>query len=483
MALSAKKVVTSLGAENNHTGVEDVYQLWNYHARGNGDIGNKPSYSLEQARDQITRGNTSWNGEKVFGKPAALTYSFLQSVSDADMPKEDNGAPKFTGFVKFNDAQMQYAKLALQTWADVANVTFQEVPDSQHATIRFGNYTRTSSGQIDNNSQAFGFYPGNSKWAGSAWFNYNQADNQRPDINEFGRNTLAHEIGHTLGLFHPGDYDASDGNPGYKDVTYAEDTRQFSIMSYWHESYTGGDFHGYHASAPLLDDIAAIQKLYGANLTTRTGDTVYGFHSNSGRDFYTATDSKTPLVFSVWDAGGNDTFDFSGYADNQRISLISTTLSDVGGLKGNVSIAAGAVIENAIGGSGNDVIVGNVSNNRIDGGAGNDVIFGDGGADILTGGKGKDIFVYALDKDSLSSSPDIITDFQRGEDKIDLSAFNKNHNLNFVNQFSGNQNEVLLNWNEQAHQTNVWLHLNGHENADFMIKVTGAPLQTSDFIV
>ncbi|SLM63080.1 MULTISPECIES: serralysin family metalloprotease [Dickeya] len=483
MALSARKVVSPSGTADSYTGIADVYQLWNYHTRGNGDIGDKPSYTLEQARDQITRGNFTWNGDKVFGKPAALTYSFLQNVSDADMPKEENGVARFTGFVKFNDAQMQYAKLALQTWADVANVTFQEVSDSQHATIQFGNYTRTGTGAVDNNSQAFGFYPGNEKWAGSAWFNYNQADNQRPDINEFGRNTLAHEIGHTLGLFHPGNYDASDGNPGYKDVTYAEDTRQFSIMSYWNEGNTGGDFHGYHAAAPLLDDIAAIQKLYGANLSTRTGDTVYGFHSNSGRDFYTATDAKTPLVFSVWDAGGNDTFDFSGYSDNQRISLISTTFSDVGGLKGNVSIAAGAVIENAIGGSGNDVIVGNVSNNRIDGGAGNDVIFGDGGADILTGGKGKDIFVYAFDNDSLYSSPDIITDFQRGEDRIDLSAFNKNHPLSFVNQFSGNQNEVLLSWNEQAHQTNVWLHLNGHENADFMIEVVGSPLQTSDFIV
>ncbi|UMB74790.1 serralysin family metalloprotease [Dickeya fangzhongdai] len=477
MALYGKKTDLSSASSGGYTGVADVYQLWNYHARGNGNIGDKPSYSLEQARDQITRGNITWNGEKVFGKSVALTYSFLQSVSDADMP--DN----FKGFVKFNAAQIQQAKLALQSWADVANVTFSEIKDDQHANIRFGNYTLSPDGNTDNNSQAFGFYPGSWKWAGSAWFNYNQADNQRPDINEFGRNTLAHEIGHTLGLYHPGDYDASDGNPGYKDVTYAEDTRQFSIMSYWNEGYTGGDFHGYHAAAPLMDDIAAIQKLYGANMSTRTGDTVYGFHSNSGRDFYTATDSKTPLIFSVWDAGGNDTFDFSGYSANQRISLISGTFSDVGGLKGNVSIAADAVIENAIGGSGHDVIVGNLSDNRIDGGAGNDVLYGDGGADILTGGAGKDIFVYAWEKDSLLSSPDTITDFQRGEDRIDLSAFNKNHDLRFVDNFSGKGNEVLLNWDSQSHQTNMWLQLSGHDTADFLVNIVGAALQPSDFIV
>ena len=85
------------------------------------------------------------------------------------------------------------------------------------------------------------------------------------------------------------------------------------------------------------------------------------------------------LIFAVWDAGGNDTFDFSGYTANQRINLNEKSFSDVGGLKGNVSIAAGVTIENAIGGSGNDVIVGNAANNVLKGGAGNDVLFGGGG--------------------------------------------------------------------------------------------------------
>ena len=34
-------------------------------------------------------------------------------------------------------------------------------------------------------------------------------------------------------------------------------------MSYWEEQNTGQDFKGAYFSAPLLDDIAAIQKLYG----------------------------------------------------------------------------------------------------------------------------------------------------------------------------------------------------------------------------
>ncbi|MFH7365569.1 reprolysin-like metallopeptidase, partial [Pseudomonas syringae group genomosp. 7] len=62
--------------------------------------------------------------------------------------------------------------------------------------------------------------------------------NTTPDNGYYGRQTLTHEIGHTLGLSHPGDYNAGEGNPNYKDASYAEDTRGYSVMSYWSESNT-----------------------------------------------------------------------------------------------------------------------------------------------------------------------------------------------------------------------------------------------------
>lgn len=127
-------------------------------------------------------------------------------------------------------------------------------------------------------------------------------------------------------------------------------------MSYWSETNTGANFGGYYAAAPLLDDIAAIQLLYGTNMSTRTGDTTYGFNSNTGRDFLTATSATSPLIFAVWDAGGYDTLDFSGYSQNQVIDLRQGHFSNVGGLRGNVAIAQGAVIERAVGGSGSDTM-------------------------------------------------------------------------------------------------------------------------------
>ena len=79
-------------------------------------------------------------------------------------------------------------------------------------------------------------------------------------------------------------------------------------MSYWDEYETGAPLPRCLCRSPLLHDISAMQYLYGANTTTRTGDDVYGFNSNTGIDYYTATDSNDKLIFSVWDSGGNDTF-------------------------------------------------------------------------------------------------------------------------------------------------------------------------------
>src|SRR6185436_1669679 len=110
----------------------------------------------------------------------------------------------------------------------------------------------------------------------------------------------------------------------------------------------GGAFGGVYASAPLLDDIAAAQMAYGANMTTRTGDTVYGFNSTADRDWFSATSSSSKLVFAAWDAGGTDTFDFSGYRVAQTIDLREGFFSSIGGATGNVTIAVGAIIENAI---------------------------------------------------------------------------------------------------------------------------------------
>lgn len=152
-----------------------------------------------------------------------------------------------------------------------------------------------------------------------------------------------------------------------------------------------------------------------------------------------------------------------------------------------MSIALGAIIENAIGGSGNDVIVGNNAANIIHGGAGNDVIYGGGGQDQLYGGSGNDIFVFSAVSDSLFKSPDKIMDFETGIDKIDLSFFNHGDKgagfIHFVDDFSGQAGEALLTYNSQSNLSELALNINGQAAPDFLVQIVGQANTATDFIV
>jgi VCBS repeat-containing protein len=73
------------------------------------------------------------------------------------------------------------------------------------------------------------------------------------------------------------------------------------------------------------------------------------------------------------------------------------------------------------GSAGADVLTGGLAADVINGSGGNDTIRGNGGGDTLTGGAGLDTFVYD-DGDSPVLHWDVITDFQTGQDKLDLRA-------------------------------------------------------------
>jgi len=68
------------------------------------------------------------------------------------------------------------------------------------------------------------------------------------------------------------------------------------------------------------------------------------------------------------------------------------------------------------GNRGDDALDGFAGNDNLTAGKGNDRICDGTGADVMTGGAGADIFILVAD-----TARDTITDFKRGEDKIDLS--------------------------------------------------------------
>ena len=237
-------------------------------------------------------------------------------------------------------------------------------------------------------------------------------------------------------------------------------------------------------------DIAVIQDKYGVNADTATGN-----------DIYTLADASGPGVFyqSLWDAGGVDQIVYSGARD-ATIDLRAATLayeeggggrvSFAYGVHGGFTIANGVTIEQARSGSGNDTLFGNDAANLLSGGDGKDAINGGGGADTivggrgadtLTGGAGADLFQFLTNQDSgLGLNRDVITDFQQGSDKIDLSALDASRFIGTGN-FSGRAGEVRYATFDGG--TIVELDTNGDRLADLQIEFdNGVALGFGDFL-
>lgn len=279
---------------------------------------------------------------------------------------------------------------------------------------------------------AWGYYPDTSQVAGDVWFTNTQNDFTAPVAGSYAYTTVMHEIGHAMGLFHGHE----TGSFGALPSQY--DTMEYSIMTY--RSYEGANTtDGYqnetwgYAQSWMMQDIAALQYMYGADFTTNSGDTTYSWNPNSGNTLVNGVAAITPganrIFATIWDGGGTDTYDLSAYTTDLEIdlrpgehSVFSTgQLAELGtnvDASGNIYNAlqyqgdVRSLVENAIGGSGDDTIRGNQADNNLRGNGGNDNLLGFSGQDFLQGLAGRDFLNGGAGSDVMNSGGD--NDFLRG---------------------------------------------------------------------
>lgn len=331
--------------------------------------------STQQIIEQLDSGY-HWAGTTV-------TYAF--PVTATNLYWTDEGG----SFRSLDATQQAYAELALASWDELIAPTFAEVSGSA-SDIEFGLTLGTD--------YAHAYFP----TFGSVWLRTGETSLADPDIGSYGYMTYVHEIGHALGLDHMGDYNGYAPEP-----TSYQDSTVLSVMSYFgptHGSWSAGtgqiawaDWIGsdgqlHQPQTPMLNDVLAIQSIYGTDRSTRSGDTTYGFGANVTGTMAEVLDfTRNPHpVLTIYDAGGNDTLNLSGWSSGSAVDIAPGAYSSCNDMTNNIAIAYSTDIENVICGDGSDAIRGNTLANRLDGGGGNDSIYGLDGDDELLGGGGND---------------------------------------------------------------------------------------------
>ncbi len=359
--------------------------------------------SGDQQIDGLLSG-VKWGG-------ASITYSDPDSKSDY----QSNHPEAFSNFQKLTSQQIAVVHATLN--ADLYTQNPGHAGFSVEGFTNLGvDYAGAGSGSgtiryanTSNPGTAYAYYPSTESYGGDVFFG---PSGKAPTAGNYDYHAVIHETGHALGLKHGHETSV------YGALPYSMDSMEYSAMTY--KSFVGSDAQylynetwGFAQSFMMLD-IAALQHMYGADFSTNSGDTVYSWSPTSGTTFVDGAVAIAPggnrIFMTVWDGGGKDTYDMSAYATNLAIDLnpgkhstfSSTQLADLdafssGGLaRGNVFNAllyksnAASLIENAIGGSGNDTIIGNAAANSLYGNGGGDTLKGGVGGDSLYGGTGVD---------------------------------------------------------------------------------------------
>ena len=235
-----------------------------------------------------------------------------------------------------NETGQLLAIRALMAWTQATGIRF-ELLESDDADIEFSDPRNNFSASTSMS------YKNGVITSATVYISATVINDSGGSIASFAFEALVHEIGHALGLNHPGIYPifAEYG----VDNTFTNDSSQTSAMSYFSQT-SNTDLDASYAIpvTPMIADIIALHDLYGVPVL-RAGDTIYGVGSNIGGHLgalltdLTAGELDGPVTFTLFDSGGIDTLNLSTDTENQHVVLQPETASDVYGLVGNLVIA------------------------------------------------------------------------------------------------------------------------------------------------
>jgi serralysin len=345
----------------------------------------------------VSLANQPFNIEGIletFGSAAGTAWQYNNS---------QNGVQQLTYSFSNNSSASFRAiySAALAELSRYLNINFVQLADEPEFTGTPQNYPRQpgadTSADLRFSQQSDGLREGGQ--VGIYYWN-TTGDSDQEDIDSISQiwtvnyETILHELGHAMTLKHTSPNQLPTQSPfiaaGYQNHNY-------TVMHYVANG-TGNVFNiseGEWAYRHFqLLDVYALQQRFGANQAT-AGNTVIN----------STVLQPNEWLQVLWDAGGIDTIDMSDQTRAQRINLATAAFSDVGAIAGNnpsgynLSVGFGVLIENAVGGTGNDTLYGNTANNALSGGLGNDIIVGFDGDDVLDGGAGANVIVGGAGND------------------------------------------------------------------------------------
>ena len=309
---------------------------------------------LSHAGDQILlRGNVGWQTQSV-GSEFTLTYSFMtQSPSQ--------GGEGGVGFTSFTETQKQTIRDLFYVLQNQTGLAFAEVAGDA-GQIRLGVNQQT-------NTRGYSYIPDEFKGdarAGDVWIDQETATVMVPG--QEGYYVLLHEIAHALGLQHPlTEADTSGATVLLNSFSSVNNTVMLDVSA----ASAGGSWPTWFGSF----DLQALRYLYGTRSFA------------SGNDTYAVKDATSNMT--IVDDGGMDTLDASNVSVSVSIDLRAGKSSSIGmdtdgtSKFNNIAIAAASLIENVIGSTYDDVIIGNAQNNLVTFLGGNDMVDGQGGVDTI----------------------------------------------------------------------------------------------------